>query len=94
MIWGACMKKTLLVASAMLYCTSLGFAQNTQSTINKCDNGKDPIVYTEFDCPEGYEVVTEGWLSETNVTSAEKFGNDEMSDTSRHNSRNKEQILE
>lgn len=73
------MYKTLAVVSLLFFGVTSAFAQSTNSTINKCDNGKDPIVYTEFDCPVGYEIVTEGWLSETNMTSAEKFGDESRS---------------
>ncbi len=72
------MSKIFIIMGGVLLLSAPSFAQDGQSTINKCDNGKDPIVYTEFDCPEGYEIVTEGWLSETNMTSASAFGsNDE-----------------
>lgn len=70
------MYRQLVIVGLLSLSMTSAFAQSTNSTINKCDNGKDPIVYTEFDCPEGYEIVTEGWLSETNVTSAEKFGDE------------------
>lgn len=68
-------KKLAIVGLLSLGMTS-AFAQRTDSTINKCSNGKDPIVYTEFDCPEGYDVIIDSWLSETNMTSAEKFGDE------------------
>lgn len=70
------MYKTLAVVGLLSFGMTSAFAQSSDSTINKCSNGKDPIVYTEFDCPEGYEVVVDGWLSETNMTTAEKFGDE------------------
>lgn len=70
------MYKQLFIVGLLSFGIAPAFAQSSDSTINKCDNGKDPIVYTEFDCPEGFEIVTEGWLSETNMTSAEKFGDE------------------
>lgn len=70
------MYKALVVAGLLSIGMTSALAQSSDSTINKCSNGKDPIVYTEFDCPESYEIVTEGWLGETNITSAEKFGDE------------------
>lgn len=68
------MYKKLFLVSVLSFGVAPAFAQVSDSTINKCNDGKSPIIYTEFDCPEGYEIVTEGWLSETNMTAAEKFG--------------------
>ncbi|MGL4674174.1 MAG: hypothetical protein ACRCXK_04880 [Wohlfahrtiimonas sp.] len=70
------MYKKLAIVGLLSVGMSSAFAQSTDSTINKCSNGKDPIVYTEFDCPEGYDIVVDSWLSETNITSAEKFGDE------------------
>ncbi|GAA5102496.1 hypothetical protein [Wohlfahrtiimonas larvae] len=70
------MYRKLAIASALSLVMTSAFAQSTDSTINKCSNGKDPIVYTEFDCPEGYEAIVDSWLSETNMTTAEKFGDE------------------
>ena len=78
----------------MLLLSSPSWAQDGQSTINKCDNGKDPIVYTEFDCPEGYEIVTEGWLSETNMTNASVFGSDANDFSEERQYQSQEQTLE
>lgn len=91
------MSKILLIMGVMLLGSSYSWAQDRESTINKCDNSKDPIVYTEFDCPEGYEVVTEGWLSETNITSGAAFGdetNTNNTDTYNNNSYQQETPLE
>ena len=70
------MYKTLVVVGLLSFGMTSALAQSSDSTINKCSNGKDPIVYTEFECPEGYEIVIEDWLGETNITSAEKFGDE------------------
>ena len=70
------MYKTLVVVGLLSFGMTSALAQSSDSTINKCSNGKDPIVYTEFDCPEGYDIVVDGWLSETNMTTAEKFGDE------------------
>lgn len=70
------MYKILAIVGLLSVSITSAFAQSSSSTINKCDNGKDPIVYTEFDCPEGYEAISDSWLSETNMTSAEKFGDE------------------
>lgn len=70
------MYKTLVVVGLLSFGMTSALAQSSDSTINKCSNGKKPIVYTEFDCPEGYDIVVDSWLSETNMTTAEKFGNE------------------
>ena len=70
------MYKTLVVVGLLSFGITSALAQSSSSTINKCSNGKDPIVYTEFDCPEGYDIVVDSWLSETNMTTAEKFGDE------------------
>lgn len=70
------MYKTLVVVGLLSFGMTSALAQSSDSTINKCSNGKDPIVYTEFDCPEGYDIVVDSWLSETNMTTAEKFGDE------------------
>ena len=70
------MYKTLVVVGLLSFGMASALAQSSDSTINKCSNGKDPIVYTEFDCPEGYDIVVDSWLSETNMTTAEKFGDE------------------
>lgn len=90
------MYKKLLIVGLFALGVSPAFSQTSQSTINKCDNGKGSIIYTEFDCPEGYEIVTEGWLSETNMTSAEKFGDESKLEENRHNNQrsSSSQILE
>ena len=67
------MYKTLVVVGLLSFGMTSALAQSSDSTINKCSNGKDPIVYTEFDCPEGYDIVVDGWLSETNMTTAEEY---------------------
>lgn len=74
------MYKKILIVSTLLagMTSSIALAQNGQSLINKCDNKKDPIIYTEFECPEGYTIVTEGWLSETNMTAAGEFADDDQ----------------
>lgn len=68
-------KKLLIIVGILSLSIVPISAQMLQSTVNKCDNKKGPIIYTEFDCPEGYELVTDGWLNETNMTTAEKKDN-------------------
>ncbi len=90
------MYKSLMVVGLLSVGMTTAFAQKSDSTINKCSNGKNPIVYTEFDCPEGYDVVVDSWLSETNITSAEKFGDESKREEGLHgiSDRGAPQILE
>lgn len=90
------MYKKLAIVGLLSFSMIPAFAQSSDSTINKCSNGKDPIVYTEFDCPEGYDAIVDSWLSETNITTAEKFGDEskveeQIRDT---NSRPVDKVLE
>lgn len=84
------MYKSVLIIGMLTLVVSPVLAQTSDSIINKCDNGKGPIIYTEFDCPEGYEAMTDSWLSETNMTSAAQFGDEsqQKDNSPRNNSSN------
>lgn len=70
-------KKLFTVGAFFLGLTTLASAED--AVINKCvAKDQKTIVYTEFDCPDHYDSATEGWLSETNVTDANRFGDESL----------------